>query len=209
MAEVVSIHRVHERDAPAEPLAADPWITHRVKMGLLLSEEVNGVDVDVDTVDGHVTLHGSVTTEAAKAAAEGLARKVIGVRGVRNLIAVVPPRLEDAITIGDHAVESRVKWALQTDPELHDSGIVVESVNDGVVVLGGRAKTASEHRYAIEKVRGLQGVRKVASVVDSPERLGPEEVWRPDDEAAREYEERYGVNPRSALDIAERFLPGN
>jgi predicted MFS family arabinose efflux permease len=29
-----------------------------------------------------------------------------------------------------------------------------------------------------------------------------------DDEAAREYEKRYGVNPRSALDIAERFLPG-
>jgi MFS family permease len=29
-----------------------------------------------------------------------------------------------------------------------------------------------------------------------------------DDEAAREYEERYGVNPRSALEIAERFLPG-
>ena len=29
-----------------------------------------------------------------------------------------------------------------------------------------------------------------------------------DDEAAREYKKRYGVNPRSALDIAERFLPG-
>ena len=29
-----------------------------------------------------------------------------------------------------------------------------------------------------------------------------------DDEAAHEYEERYGVDPRSALDIAERFLPG-
>ena len=29
-----------------------------------------------------------------------------------------------------------------------------------------------------------------------------------DDEAARDYEERYGVNPRSALDIAESFLPG-
>ena len=29
-----------------------------------------------------------------------------------------------------------------------------------------------------------------------------------DDEAAREYQERYGVNPRSALDIAERFLGG-
>ena len=29
-----------------------------------------------------------------------------------------------------------------------------------------------------------------------------------DDDAAREYEQRYGINPRSALDIAERFLPG-
>jgi hypothetical protein len=29
-----------------------------------------------------------------------------------------------------------------------------------------------------------------------------------DGQAARDYEERYGVNPRSALDIAERFLPG-
>ena len=29
-----------------------------------------------------------------------------------------------------------------------------------------------------------------------------------DDDAAHDYEERYGVNPRSALDIAERFLPG-
>ena len=29
-----------------------------------------------------------------------------------------------------------------------------------------------------------------------------------DDETAREYEERYGVNPRSALDIAKQFLPG-
>jgi hypothetical protein len=29
-----------------------------------------------------------------------------------------------------------------------------------------------------------------------------------DDDAAHDYEERYGVNPRSALDVAERFLPG-
>jgi predicted MFS family arabinose efflux permease len=29
-----------------------------------------------------------------------------------------------------------------------------------------------------------------------------------DDDAAHDYEDRYGVNPRSALDIAERLLPG-
>jgi predicted MFS family arabinose efflux permease len=29
-----------------------------------------------------------------------------------------------------------------------------------------------------------------------------------DDRTAREYEKRYGVNPRSAIDIAKRFLPG-
>ena len=29
-----------------------------------------------------------------------------------------------------------------------------------------------------------------------------------DEQAAREYEQRYGVDPRSALDIAKQFLPG-
>ena len=29
-----------------------------------------------------------------------------------------------------------------------------------------------------------------------------------DDEAAHEYEQRYGINPRSALNIAKQFLPG-
>ena len=29
-----------------------------------------------------------------------------------------------------------------------------------------------------------------------------------DDQSAREYERRYGVNPRSAIDIAKQLLPG-
>ena len=29
-----------------------------------------------------------------------------------------------------------------------------------------------------------------------------------DDQSARRYERRYGVNPRSAIDVARRLLPG-
>jgi hypothetical protein len=29
-----------------------------------------------------------------------------------------------------------------------------------------------------------------------------------DDQASRDYERRYGINPRSALDVAGSFLPG-
>jgi hypothetical protein len=29
-----------------------------------------------------------------------------------------------------------------------------------------------------------------------------------DDETSRQYEERYGINPRAAIDVVERLLPG-
>jgi hypothetical protein len=29
-----------------------------------------------------------------------------------------------------------------------------------------------------------------------------------DEEASREYEKRYGINPRSAIDVIGRLLPG-
>ena len=81
------------------PLAAaaeapDPWLTTKVKLSLLSSEGVDGLDVNVDTVDGRVTLHGTAATASERAQAEQLARQVQGVREVRNLIQVVPANLE-------------------------------------------------------------------------------------------------------------------
>ena len=69
---------------------SDAWITTKVKAALITSEDVPASSVHVDTVDGLVTLHGSVDTAGEKANAEAAARSVQGMREVRNLLQVVP-----------------------------------------------------------------------------------------------------------------------
>ena len=44
----------------------DAWITTKAKLALLTTEGVSVTDVNVDTVQGQVTLHGKVTTQAEK-----------------------------------------------------------------------------------------------------------------------------------------------
>lgn len=159
----------------------DPWITAKVKVSLLTAEGVNPLDVNVDTIDGRVTLQGQVPTAAEQAKAEQVARGVEGVRDVRNLIQVVPGSATGQVEAADDDVKSRVQAALDGDPAL--AGIDVASVNDGVVVLGGEAETLSAHIDALETARGVSGVRRVASEVSSPDKLADAELWRDDSTA--------------------------
>jgi osmotically-inducible protein OsmY len=75
----------------------DAGVTARVKAKLLADPEVAGVHIDVDTIDGQVTLNGKVASEDQRAEAEKLASRTEGVKGVTNLIQVagqtapVPP----------------------------------------------------------------------------------------------------------------------
>jgi hyperosmotically inducible periplasmic protein len=66
----------------------DATITAKVKANLIADPEVRALDIDVDTVDGRVTLQGKVANESLRAEAEKLARITPGVRQVLNLIQV-------------------------------------------------------------------------------------------------------------------------
>lgn len=66
----------------------DATITAKVKANLIADPEVRALSIDVDTIDGRVTLQGKVATEGQKAEAEKLARITPGVRQVLNLIQV-------------------------------------------------------------------------------------------------------------------------
>jgi hyperosmotically inducible protein len=66
----------------------DATISAKVKANLIADPEVRALDIDVDTVDGRVTLNGKVASESQKAEAEKLARITPGVRQVLNLIQV-------------------------------------------------------------------------------------------------------------------------
>lgn len=156
----------------------DMWITTRVKMQLLTDDTVDGLDVNVDTFDGRVTLHGKVASEAAKRRAGERTREVEGVADVRNLLVVVPEAGRDEVEISDEKLEQRVSTVLERDQALEDSDIEIDSVHDGVVLLSGKAKTLSAHRRALEDARSVDGVRRVASQIQSPDELSDEELWQ-------------------------------
>lgn len=169
--------------ALATPAAAasapDAWVTTKVKMGLLTNEGLTTArHIDVDTVDGRVTLHGTVESPQAKEQAERVAKGVGGVRDVRNLLAVEPARASEQVAVPDETLRERVQAALAADAALKDSRIQVRSVDDGVVVLAGEARTLSDARRAIEDAADVEGVRRVASEIQSPDQLSDLETWR-------------------------------
>jgi len=165
--------------APAGAAAMpDAWITTKTKLALLTTEGAGGTAVKVDTILGRVTLHGKVSSAEEKAKAESVAQKIDGVQGVRNLLQVVAARHEKAVQVSDDALKPRIEHALQTDPSLKSSAISVKSVNQGVVLLAGTAKTLSAHLRAVEVASGVSGVRRVASEIQSPDTLADAEIWR-------------------------------
>lgn len=156
----------------------DSWITTKAKLALMTSKDVSATAINVDTVDGVVTLHGKVESAAEKAKAEAEVRKLDGVREVRNLLQVVPATRKETVKASDNEIKDRVQKALKDAPELKDSSITVQSVNKGVVLLAGKANSVNDHLEAVSIARGVPGVQKVESEVTSPDRVADEEIQR-------------------------------
>jgi osmotically-inducible protein OsmY len=144
----------------------DTWVTAKVKMALLTSPGVGG-PINVDTDDGRVTLHGEVAKADQKREAERVASEVTGVHGVRNLLQIIPPEQKKEIRIHDAALEKRVKAVLEDVPSLRD--VKVKSVHHGLVLLGGKTERMSDHLDALELVANVEGVRQVATDVQTPD----------------------------------------
>lgn len=69
----------------------DSAITASVKTRMLDDNRVAGSSITVETLNGTVMLSGFAKSNAEKAAAESIARKVDGVKSVKNEISVRPP----------------------------------------------------------------------------------------------------------------------
>ena len=78
---------------------------------MLDDERVAGTSITVETLNGTVMLSGFAKTQAEKAAAESIARKVDGVKSVKNEITVRSEpwaRVRDASTL--HHKEKPMNW---------------------------------------------------------------------------------------------------
>jgi osmotically-inducible protein OsmY len=82
------------------------------------------------------------------------------------------------VAVSDADLKARVSDALKTDAGLENSDIKVASVNMGVVLLSGSARTLSDTLRAVELAARVDGVERVASEIESPDTLGDAEIWR-------------------------------
>jgi osmotically-inducible protein OsmY len=162
---------------PAAAEAGDPWLTAKTKIALMTAEDVGGYAINVDTYDSIVTLHGKVSTANEKSRAAEIAKTVKGVKEIRNLLQVVPEVDQDAVEVEDSKLKESVSTVLERDAALDDSDIGIKSVNNGVVLLSGEAKTISDHLRALEDARAVEGVERVASEIRSPDKLSDSELW--------------------------------
>jgi hyperosmotically inducible protein len=76
-------------DRSAGQIAEDSSITAKVKSRFIGDKYVDAFDINVDTYENVVTLHGKVTNTVAREQAEKLAAGVSGVLKVENRIKVL------------------------------------------------------------------------------------------------------------------------
>ncbi|MBD3264959.1 MAG: BON domain-containing protein [Candidatus Omnitrophica bacterium] len=133
---------------------SDSEITAAIETDLMVSEKVSSHLIDVSTVDGIVTLSGSVDNLLSRDQAIKIAESIKGVRSVINRIAVKP------LKRSDEEIERDVRNALLLDPVTEVFEIDVE-VNDGVVTLSGAVDSWAEKQIVSRVVKGVKGVREV------------------------------------------------
>jgi osmotically-inducible protein OsmY len=146
----------------------DTWITTKAKLALLTTDGVSVTAVNVDTVDGNVTLHGKVKTEAEKQKAEAAIKGIDGVKGVKNLLQVVPDAFKEQTEVADDAIKGKVQTSLKADASFED--VKVASVNHGVVLLSGKTKTLDQKLRAVEAAWAVSGVKRVATEIETGEK---------------------------------------
>ena len=164
----------------------DAWITMKAKTALYLAKNVTGTAINVDTINGHVTLHGTMRDAEEKARAVVVVNAIEGVSDVRDLMRVAS-RTQTATMMkrSDDLVRSDVQKRLKAARSLDDSNIVVKSVDEGVVLLTGRAASFDDNQRALYYTAGQPGVVRVASEIDVPDTL-PDQDFRVEEETTRQ-----------------------
>lgn len=156
----------------------DASITAKVKSQLLWRSGTSGLDIDVETNNGVVTLTGEVGSQAEAALARQITMNTRGVRAVKHVLDINQESAVDTIEgtasqaaeIAGHAVadtwiSTKVKSALLYNRNVDGTAIEVHTKN-GVVMLDGSVASVEEHARAVDIAQGIVGVKRVESAVE-------------------------------------------
>jgi hyperosmotically inducible periplasmic protein len=144
----------------------DTWMTAKTKIALFADPRIKGSEINVETSQGSVIIRGKVDSDAAKQAAEGIAKGIDGVKSVKNELQVVAPAKREAIDDKDDAITTRVNEQIAKDSSLKNAGIHAQT-NAGVVSLSGEVSslmTSAQASWTAWQVPGVKSVKNDLTV---------------------------------------------
>ncbi len=158
----------------------DLTITSHVKSKLLWNSHTDGLQINVDTRLGKVTLQGSADTEVQKELAGELAANTQGVVSVDNQLKI--GQIRDKVKAGLHKAEvktasvadavgsgisdswitAKVKTTFLYTANVDGTDINVQT-QDGVVTLSGKTDSQQEYALAVKLAASIRGVKSVVA----------------------------------------------
>ena len=157
--------------------------TAKIKSQLLWNSETDGLDIQINTRNGVVTLDGTVGSEVEAAMAEQIARNTKGVKSVTSNLIIDPNGdqglveqtsaaaketakavKETAVEVGESVqdtwITTKVKSLMVFDRRFEDTDIDVNT-QDGTVLLTGTVTAATKERELVNAVQNIKGVKDV------------------------------------------------
>ncbi len=169
----------------ATTMMNDAWITSQIHAKFFLDPDIKGLNINVDTARGVVTLRGEVHSAAAHKQALAMAKTTEGVGQVIDKLSVTPGDRPAAASIRDKAVaalprKAEVKTAAKrVGKEISDTWITTQvqamyfldrevkgmqigvATNAGVVTLSGQVDSHAVRQKAVADARSIDGVTRV------------------------------------------------
>lgn len=140
---------------PNQETRNDTEIAHAAKNALEMDTFVPKGAIDIVVEDGRIKLHGLVTAEFQRRAAERAVRNLRGVKDVINNVTVRPVVLT-------HNVKSRIESALQRRAHAETKAITV-SVEGDEITLTGTVPSWQERNAIVHAAWNAPGVARVVN----------------------------------------------
>lgn len=133
---------------------SDAQLRKEVKEALASDPATDSYKLGVQVHEGIVTLSGTVDSHAERNLCTQVAKSVMGVKGIRNVIEVEYKRVRS-----DHEIKADIEGRLNSDVRI-DNGLITVDVDDGNVSLKGTVGSLKE-KFLTEFDAWVAGVKSV------------------------------------------------